>query len=124
MSPRPRRSASGPPHGGHDRAAAEVAELAVRFEADAGVPVVIGGVGGLQVGRLMLGVDEFEVVGEQAHADPLAPVIGVGAQQGQVVVRLGPRVRRIEPADQLQVVARGGTQTVGSQFCQALLLLG
>src|SRR5580704_11334028 len=70
----------------------------------------------------MLGIDLLKVVSKQTHADPLPPVIWVGTQQRQVIVRLSARVGGIESANQLQVGGSSGTKAIRGQIRQALLL--
>src|SRR6266550_8236418 len=55
---------------------------------------------------------------------PRAPVVGVGAEQGEEIVRLGPGMRGLEPAEELHIVVSGGPEVVGGQAGQLLLLLG
>jgi hypothetical protein len=83
--------------------------------------------------RLLAGFDDCgqplsvylrQAVGQQPHADPLAAVVRMGAQQAQVIVRFSPRVRGLEPADQLQVIGCARAELGGGQPGQAFFLRG
>ncbi len=98
-------------------------ERAEGLEPDARVAVVVGRVRRLEVDRHPLGVDPGEVIGEQAHADPVASNVGMGVQQAQVVVRLLARVRRLEPVERLHEGVGPGTKARRHEPGPGFLLL-
>ena len=71
------------------------------------------------------GVDQGEIVGEQAHPDPPAPLLGPRCEQAEVVVRLLPGVARVEAVLGLEHDRRLlGAEQLGQQRLDLRLILG
>ena len=118
------RGAPRRPHRGDRVLLSGSPELALPPEAHALVaPVVRRDSFGFEVGGSSLLVDAHEVLGEQVHAQALASVTGMSAEQAEVVVRLVPRMRRLEALDELQDLAPVCAREPVEQRLQLLLLV-
>ena len=60
------------------------------------VAAVVDRVGRFQIGRHPLGVDARQAVAEQSEPEATAAIVGMGAEQAEVVVRRLARVRGLK----------------------------